>query len=122
MDPCLFAEIGKLIKAGRWEVIGGWLEQPDCNLPSTESFFRQGLHAQTFFEEEFGAPGKTRIGYNVDSFGHAGGLPQILKKSGLDYYVFMRPMPADRTRVGSHHRQPSNPQFFPVHSLRLPPH
>lgn len=32
MDPCLFAEIGKLIKAGRWEVIGGWLEQPDCNL------------------------------------------------------------------------------------------
>ncbi|MFZ4682013.1 MAG: glycoside hydrolase family 38 C-terminal domain-containing protein [Terrimicrobiaceae bacterium] len=95
MDPHLYAEIGKLIKAGRWEVIGGWLEQPDCNLPATESFFRQGLHAQTFFKKEFGSDGKTRIGYNVDSFGHAGGLPQILKKSGLDYYVFLRPMPGD---------------------------
>jgi alpha-mannosidase len=95
MDPRLFSEIHKLIKAGRWEVIGGWLEQPDCNLPSTESFFRQGLHAQTFFKNEFGAPGKTRIGYNVDSFGHAGGLPQILKQSGLDYYVFLRPAPVD---------------------------
>src|SRR5690606_30740169 len=37
-----------------------------------------------------------RVGYNVDSFGHAGTLPQILKKSGLDYYVFMRPSPPEK--------------------------
>jgi alpha-mannosidase len=34
---------------------------------------------------------RANVGYNVDSFGHNGMLPQILKKSGLDYYVFMRP-------------------------------
>ena len=27
----------------------------------------------------------------MDSFGHNGMLPQILKKSGMDRYVFMRP-------------------------------
>ena len=38
-----------------------------------------------------------KVGYNVDSFGHAGTLPQILKKSGLDYYVFMRPSPPEKS-------------------------
>lgn len=95
-DPRLFREIKKLVKSGRWEVVGGWIEQPDCNLPSTESLFRQGLHAKAFFTQEFGPAGNTRIGYNVDSFGHAGGFPQILKQSGFDYYVFMRPQPHDR--------------------------
>src|SRR5690606_32476452 len=37
-----------------------------------------------------------KVGYNVDSFGHNGMLPQILKKSGLDYYVFMRPQPHEK--------------------------
>lgn len=50
---------------------------------------RQGLYGQKYFEEKFGV--KAVCGYNVDSFGHNGSLPQILKKSGLDYYVFMRP-------------------------------
>ncbi|MGI6536793.1 MAG: hypothetical protein ACOX22_00225 [Caldicoprobacterales bacterium] len=34
---------------------------------------------------------RQKQGYNVDSFGHNGMLPQILKKSGMDYYVFQRP-------------------------------
>jgi hypothetical protein len=37
-----------------------------------------------------------QVGYNVDSFGHHAMLPQILKKSGLDYYVFMRPSPQEK--------------------------
>ena len=32
-------------------------------------------------------------GYNVDSFGHAGSLPQILLGCGLCNYVFFRPAP-----------------------------
>ncbi|MFO7976565.1 MAG: glycoside hydrolase family 38 C-terminal domain-containing protein, partial [Candidatus Hydrogenedentota bacterium] len=32
-----------------------------------------------------------RVGFNPDSFGHAGTLPQIYKKMGIDYYVYMRP-------------------------------
>lgn len=95
MDPVLFRRIRQLVKAGRWEVMGGWVEQPDCNLPSTESFIRQALYAKAFFRDEFGDAGDTRIGYNVDSFGHAGGLPQILRATGFDRYVFMRPQPED---------------------------
>jgi len=32
-----------------------------------------------------------KVGYNPDSFGHNGNLPQILKKSGIDFYLFCRP-------------------------------
>ncbi|MBC2603256.1 glycoside hydrolase family 38 N-terminal domain-containing protein [Puniceicoccus vermicola] len=95
MDPRLFASIKELIHAGRWEVVGAMVEQPDCNIPSTESMFQQVNAGRRFFEREFGSDGHTRIGYNVDSFGHSGSLPQVLKQSGLDYYVFMRPQLGD---------------------------
>ena len=87
--PDMFDEICKRVKEGRWEIAGGWYIQPDCNIPSGESFARQGLYSQRYFREKFGKIAKT--GYNVDSFGHNGNLPQILKKSGMDYYVFSRP-------------------------------
>ena len=89
-DPKMFAEIAKRIKEGRWCVAGGWYLQPDCNIPSGESFARHALLAQNYFLNKFGVMAKT--GYNVDSFGHNAGLPQVLKKSGLEAYVFMRPM------------------------------
>ena len=93
-DPIMFAQIKKRIQEGRWCVAGGWYVQPDCNLPSGESFTRQGLIAQNYFLEKFGRIATT--GYNVDSFGHTHGLPQILKKSGLQNYVFMRPNKAEK--------------------------
>lgn len=89
-DKAMFEEIRQRVKEGRWEITGGWFIQPDCNLPSGESFARHGLISQRYFEEKFGI--KAKVGYNVDSFGHNGNLPQILKKSGMDHYVFMRPM------------------------------
>ncbi len=88
-DPEMFEEIKERVKEGRWVIVGGWWIQPDCNAPCGESFVRQGLYGQKYFEEKFGV--KAICGYNVDSFGHNGNLPQILKKSGMDYYVFMRP-------------------------------
>ena len=93
-DPEMFREIQQRIKEGRWEIVGGWWVQPDCNIPSGESFVRQGLYAQRYFKEKFGVTAK--VGYNVDSFGHFGMLPQILKKSGMDYYIFMRPSPQEK--------------------------
>jgi alpha-mannosidase len=89
MDPRLFAEIRDRIKEERWEVAGGWIEQADCNIPSTEALIRQALYGKGYLAEELGVD--VRIGYNVDSFGHSGGLPQILAGSGYRYYVFMRP-------------------------------
>lgn len=89
VDPQLFQEISKLVKSGKWNIVNGWWVQPDCNLPNGESFVRQGLYGKKFFKEKFGVD--VKVGYNVDSFGHAATLPQILKKSGFEYYVFMRP-------------------------------
>ena len=99
MDPTLFESIKGLVDEERWEVVGGWVEQPDCNIPSAESFIRQGLYGKAFFEREFGAKGKTHIGYNPDSFGHCGGLPQILKHTDFDGYAFMRPQPHDNPDI-----------------------
>jgi alpha-mannosidase len=97
-DPQMFAEIRQAIADGRWKVVGGWWIEPDCNIPCGESFARQGLYGQRYFFEKFGVTAKA--GYNVDSFGHNGMLPQILKKSGLDYYVFMRPSPHEKGLPG----------------------
>lgn len=87
--PEKFEEIRQRVAEGRWELTGGWFIEPDCNLPSGESFARQGLYAQRYFKKKFGIMAKT--GSNVDSFGHGPTLPQILRKSGMDSYVFMRP-------------------------------
>lgn len=97
-DPAMFEEIRQRIREGRWEIVGGWWIQPDCNIPNGESFVRQGLYAQRYFQEKFGVTAK--VGYNVDSFGHFGMMPQILKKSGMDYYVMMRPMPNEKGLPG----------------------
>lgn len=93
-DPEMFAEIQARVAEGRWDLVGGWWIEPDCNIPGGESFVRHGLYAQRYFQEKFGR--RARTGFNVDSFGHAATLPQILKKSGIDYYTFLRPMPHER--------------------------
>lgn len=92
--PEMFEEIKERVREGRFIIVGGWHVQPDCNLPSGEAFARQSLYAQRYFNEKFGVTAK--VGYNVDSFGHNGMLPQILKKSGIDSYIFMRPGPHEK--------------------------
>lgn len=94
-DPAMFEEIRQRVAEGRWELAGGWWVQPDCNVPSGEAFARQALYGQGYFLSRFGKLAK--VGYNVDSFGHDGMLPQLLKKSGLDYYIFFRPGPYEKT-------------------------
>ena len=88
-DPRMFEEIRQRVDEGRFVIAGGWFVQPDCNLPSGESFVRHALYSQRYFREKFGCIAK--VGYSVDAFGHNGNLPQLLKKSGMDQYVFMRP-------------------------------
>lgn len=89
IDPDMFEEIRQRVKEGRWGITGGMWVQPDCNIPSGESFCRHFLYSQKFLKENFGRAAD--IGYNVDSFGHSAALPQLLKKSGIDSYVYMRP-------------------------------
>ena len=99
VDPAMFNEIKEMVACGRWNVVGGWYLQPDCNIPDGESFVRHALISQRYFDEKLGVTAKT--GYNVDSFGHNAGLPKILTHCGMENYVFMRPMPDEQGR-GEH--------------------
>ena len=98
-DPALIAEVRKRVAEGRWDPVGGWWIEPDVNIPSGESLIRQGLYGQGEFQQLLGR--RAVVGFNPDSFGHPGTLPQILKLEGMHAYVFMRPgsheknLPAD---------------------------
>lgn len=88
-EPRLFARIQKLVKQGKWRIMGGWYLQPDCTMPSAEGFLRQIETGNAYFKEKFGVTPTTAI--NFDPFGHTRGLVQILKKTGYDSYIYMRP-------------------------------
>src|SRR3954464_13183225 len=88
-DPAMFAKIRERIREGRWEVVGGWPVEPDCNIPSTESFVRHSLYGKDYFRDALGVD--VPIAFNPDAFGHAAGLPTLLRRAGFRYYVFMRP-------------------------------
>jgi alpha-mannosidase len=92
-DPKLFREIQNLVEQGRWSISGGWFLQPDLNLPGTESLIRQMTEGLRFFRDHFNA--RPRVAYNLDSFGHSPGLPQILKLAGYEMYIHMRPQHPD---------------------------
>lgn len=94
-DPAMIQEIAGRVEEGRWNIVGGWWVEPDVNIPGGEAMVRQGLYGQKTFQRLFGR--KARVGFNPDSFGHAGSLPQILKLQGMKYYVFMRPAPQEKT-------------------------
>ncbi len=92
-DPQLFSRIQRLVKEGKWNIMGGWHLQPDCNMPSGEAFVRNILSGRKYFKEKFGIVPNVAI--NVDPFGHSRGLVQIMKKSGYDGYIVMRPSSND---------------------------
>lgn len=82
--PALWERIKKAAAAGRWEPQGGmWLEA-DCNLPSGESLVRQILHGKNFWKDELGV--EVRNCWIPDVFGYSASLPQILVRSGIDFF------------------------------------
>jgi alpha-mannosidase len=83
--PDMNAEIKQRIKEGRWEVVGGMWVEPDLNMPDGESLVRQLLVGKRWYKHEYGVD--VHIGWNPDSFGYTWQLPQIYKKSGVDYFV-----------------------------------
>jgi alpha-mannosidase len=83
--PALNSEIKQRIKEGRWEIVGGMWVEPDLNMPDGESLVRQILVGKRWYKQAYGVD--VRIGWNPDSFGYTWQLPQIYKKSGIDYFV-----------------------------------
>ena len=67
-----------------------WSGRTRCQYPETVSRSRgRGLYGAADPDAAFGRTAK--VGYNPDSFGHPGSLPQILKLEGMEDDVFMRP-------------------------------
>ncbi len=83
--PQLFRQIQDKVKSGRWEVLGGMWVEPEVNLVSGESLVRQLLYGQSYIQEKFGEI--TQVAWLPDSFGFCWQLPQLLKQSGINYFV-----------------------------------
>lgn len=83
--PELYKRIKLRVAEGRWELVGGMWVEPDLNIPSGESLVRQILYGQRFYEQEFGK--RSTIEWLPDTFGYCASLPQLLKQSGIDYFM-----------------------------------
>jgi len=83
--PEIYRGIKRRIREGRWEANGAaWVEM-DTNIPNGESLVRQFLYGKRFFRREFGVD--SRVLWLPDVFGYSWALPQIMKKSGVDYFM-----------------------------------
>jgi alpha-mannosidase len=96
-DPESFQKIKRLVRAGRWDVVGGAYLQPDMNLPATETLVRHFVYGQNYFRKHFGKT--VKVGWSADCFGHSAGLPEILRTAGISYYVFGRPFFDQREKL-----------------------
>jgi len=83
--PALFSAIEDAVRLQKWEVLGGMWIEPEVNLVSGESLIRQLLYGQEYFKAKFGD--LTKVAWLPDSFGFTWQLPQILKQSGIEYFV-----------------------------------
>ncbi|BAK81219.1 alpha-mannosidase [Candidatus Arthromitus sp. SFB-rat-Yit] len=83
--PKVYEKVKDKIKQGVWEPEGAMWVESDCNVTSGESLVRQIVHGKRFFKEEFGVDNK--ILWLPDVFGYSAAIPQILKKSGIKYFM-----------------------------------
>lgn len=93
--PETFEKVRRKVKEGCWEIVGGTWVEPDGNLPSGESFVRQFLFGKRYFREKFNID--VEVAWFPDSFGYAWTLPQIMKKSGMKFFLTQKMLWNDTT-------------------------
>ena len=86
--PKLYDQIKRKVAENRIELQGAMWVEPDLNVTGGESLVRQIIYGKKFWKEEFGREIKTA--HLPDVFGFNGNLPQILKKSGVDYLLTIK--------------------------------
>ncbi|MEO7715711.1 MAG: alpha-mannosidase [Capsulimonas sp.] len=87
-NPTVYARVKEAVARGQWEPVGAMWVESDCNVVSGESLVRQFLYGSRFFEQEFGH--KTEVVWLPDVFGYCAAFPQIIKKSGLKYFMTIK--------------------------------
>jgi len=83
--PELYQKIKEKVKTGQWECQGAAWVEADCNVISGESMVRQIVHGKNFYKDEFDFDVKNL--WIPDVFGYSASMPQIMKKSGVDYFL-----------------------------------
>src|ERR1700677_4192777 len=63
---------------------GGMWVEPYGNLPAGESWVRQLLFGQRYFQNKFER--RPKVAWLPDSFGFNGNLPQLLLSAGIPYF------------------------------------
>lgn len=83
--PEIYEDVKRFVKNGQWEITGNTWVEADTNIASGESLVRQLLYGREFFMKEFGI--SSDIYWLPDCFGFTAALPQVIKKSGMKYFL-----------------------------------
>lgn len=83
--PEIYEQVKEKVKNGQWEIVGNAWVEADTNIASGEALVRQLLYGREFFLKEFGV--SSDIYWLPDCFGFTWALPQIIKRSGMKYFV-----------------------------------
>ena len=86
--PDLYEKIKAKVQSGQFAPAGGSWVEPDCNLPSGEALVRQFYYGQRLFRQEFGITCEEF--WEPDVFGYSAALPQILRQSGIRYFLTIK--------------------------------
>lgn len=86
--PGLYKKIAPRVQEGRWEAQGAMWVEADTNVSGGEALVRQILYGKRFFRQEFGK--EMEVLWLPDVFGYNAALPQILKKSKVDYFLTIK--------------------------------
>lgn len=76
-----YARVKAYVQAGRWHVCGSTWDATDPNMPSPESFIRNILYGQQFYQREFGVQSVDI--FLPDCFGFGQTLPTVAAHCGL---------------------------------------
>lgn len=83
--PEVYEKMRDCIARGQWDVVGNAWVEADTNVTSGESLIRQLLYGRELFRREFGK--ESDIYWLPDCFGFSWALPQIIRRSGMKYFV-----------------------------------
>lgn len=83
--PEIYEKIKTKVKNGQWEIVGNVWVEADTNVASGESLIRQLLYGREYFKKEFGVVSDTY--WLPDCFGFSWALPQIIRRSGMKYFI-----------------------------------
>ncbi|RFA12441.1 hypothetical protein B7R22_15030 [Subtercola boreus] len=86
-QPALYDRVKQAVEAKRIELQGSFWVETDTNLAGGEALIRQSLVGRRFLKQEFGlGDDDLRLCWLPDTFGYSGNLPQIISKSGMDWF------------------------------------